>query len=193
MSDTKTASSSRIPTAQLVLCALFAALTAVCAQIIIPIGPVPVSLSLLPVLLCGALLETRYALLSMAVYMLLGLAGAPVFSNLTGGAAKLFGVTGGYIIGYLPCVALTAMLIRKWGRAYWKQCLAMAIGVIVCYAFGTAWFMVVYARKTGPIGLGTALGWCVFPYLLPDAVKIALASVLTTRLYPLLSREVKAA
>jgi biotin transport system substrate-specific component len=53
--------------------------------------------------------------------------------------------------------------------------------------------MVVYARKTGPIGLGTALGWCVFPYLLPDAVKIALASVLTTRLYPLLSREVKAA
>ena len=48
-------------------------------------------------------------------------------------------------------------------------------------------------RKTGPIGLGTALGWCVIPYLLPDAVKIALASVLTGRLYPVLNREVKAA
>jgi biotin transport system substrate-specific component len=70
---------------------------------------------------------------------------------------------------------------------------SMVLGILVCYAFGTAWFMVVYARKTGPIGLGTALGWCVFPYLLPDAVKIALASVLTLRLYPLLQREVKAA
>ncbi len=183
MSDTKTASSSRIPTAQLVLCALFAALTAVCAQITIPIGPVPVSLSLLPVLLCGALLETRYALLSMAVYMLLGLAGAPVFSNLTGGAAKLFGVTGGYIIGYLPCVALTAMLIRKWGRAYWKQCLAMAIGVIVCYAFGTAWFMV-----TKHTGLMASLSACVLPFLPFDAVKIALAAFLSLRLYEPMKR-----
>jgi biotin transport system substrate-specific component len=53
--------------------------------------------------------------------------------------------------------------------------------------------MYVYARKTGPIGLGTALGWCVIPYLLPDAVKIVLASALVGRLYPLVNREVRAA
>ena len=70
---------------------------------------------------------------------------------------------------------------------------SMAVGILVCYAFGTAWFMYVYARKTGPIGLGTALGWCVIPYLLPDAVKIVLASALVGRLYPLVNREVRAA
>ncbi len=178
MSDTKAVSARRIPTVQLVLCALFAALTAVCAQITIPIGPVPVSLSLLPVLLCGALLDAKYAVLSMAVYMLLGLAGAPVFSNMTGGAAKLFGVTGGYIIGYLPCVALTALLIGKRGRGWVWQCLAMAIGVLVCYAFGTVWFML-----TKHTDLMTSLNLCVLPFLPFDAVKIALAAFLSTRLY----------
>ena len=180
------AKSSRIPTLQLVLCALFAALTAVCAQITIPIGAVPISLSLLPVLLCGALLDTKYALLSMAVYMLLGLAGAPVFSNMSGGAAKLFGVTGGYIIGYLPCVALTAILIRKWGRGFGWQCLAMAIGVVACYAFGTVWFMV-----SRHVGLMAALTTCVMPFLPFDAIKIALAAFLSQRLYEPLKRIVR--
>ena len=91
----------RIPTLQLVLCAVFAALTAVCAQITIPIGAVPISLSLLPPLLCAALLSPRYAVLSMAVYLLMGLCGLPVFSGMSGGPGKLFGVTGGYIIGFI--------------------------------------------------------------------------------------------
>ena len=70
---------------------------------------------------------------------------------------------------------------------------SMAVGILVCYAFGTAWFLYVYARKSGPIGLGTALGWCVVPYLLPDAVKIVLASTLVGRLYPIIDREVRTA
>ncbi len=168
---------SSVPTRMLVLCALFAALTAVCAQLTIPIGAVPVSLSLLPVLLCGALLPTRYAALSMAGYMLMGLCGLPVFSNLTGGAAKLFSVTGGYIVGYLPCVYLESFMIARLGRDYWKQCLAMALSVLVCYAFGTAWFMV-----TKHTGLLPSLSLCVFPFLPFDAVKIALAALLSVRL-----------
>ena len=56
------------------------------------------------------------------------------------------------------------------------------LGLIVCYAFGTVWFMQVYAKTTGAIGLWTALGWCVFPYILPDLVKIVLAMVLCKRL-----------
>ena len=60
--------------------------------------------------------------------------------------------------------------------------LSMVLGLIVCYAFGTLWFMLVYARTTGPVGLWTALGWCVFPYIIPDLVKIALALVLEKRL-----------
>ena len=58
----------------------------------------------------------------------------------------------------------------------------------MCYTFGTAWFVLVYTRSSGPIGVGTALGWCVLPYLLPDAVKIALAALLTRRLVPILNR-----
>ena len=57
----------------------------------------------------------------------------------------------------------------------------MIAGLITCYAFGTAWFMVVYAKDSGSVGLMTALGWCVFPYVVPDAVKIGLATVITRR------------
>lgn len=166
----------KLPVVDLCLCALFAALTAVCAQITIPIGPVPVSLSLLPVLLCAALLPKSLAALSMLVYLLLGLCGLPVFSNLTGGPGKLFGVTGGYIIGYLPCAFLTAWLIGR-GKAWWHHALAMAAGVLVCYAFGTVWFM-----ATKGTDLMTSLNLCVLPFLPADAVKIALAVILSARL-----------
>ena len=167
----------RIPTLQLVLCAVFAALTAVCAQITIPIGAVPISLSLLPPLLCAALLSPRYAVLSMAVYLLMGLCGLPVFSGMSGGPGKLFGVTGGYIIGYLPCVWLASFFIhRTWNRMIWK-CAAMALGVLICYAFGTVWFMVLRGMD-----LMSTLSICVFPFLPFDALKIILAAFLSDRL-----------
>ena len=108
-----------------------------------------------------------------------------------GGIASLLGVTGGYIIGFLFTAFVVGFAAEKYGRSLPVLIVSMALGVLVCYAFGTAWFLFVYARKTGPIGLGTALSWCVVPYLLPDAAKIVLAAVLTRRLYPLLHREVK--
>ena len=157
--------------------AMFAALTAVCAQITIPIGPVPISLSLLPVLLCGALMTPRDALISMGVYLLMGLVGLPVFSNLSGGAGKLFGVTGGYILWYLPCVLVEAGMLKRHERTYVFTCLAMACGVLACYLFGTVWFMVVRACD-----LLTALSLCVLPFLPGDAVKILLAAFLSERL-----------
>jgi biotin transport system substrate-specific component len=58
----------------------------------------------------------------------------------------------------------------------------MVVALIVCYAFGTVWFMVVYARSTGAVGLGTVLGWCVIPFIIPDLVKIALAYILSNTL-----------
>ena len=60
--------------------------------------------------------------------------------------------------------------------------LSMLLGLVVCYDFGTAWFLVVYTKNTGAIGLWTALGWCVFPYILPDCLKIALALAIRKRL-----------
>ena len=126
-------------------------------------------------------------------YILLGAAGVPVFSGFKGGIGALLGTTGGYIVGFLFTALIVGLAVETLGRRLPVLIGSMVVGVLVCYAFGTAWFMFVYARNTGPIGLGTALGWCVLPYLLPDAVKIALASILTGRLYPLLNREATAA
>jgi biotin transport system substrate-specific component len=65
----------------------------------------------------------------------------------------------------------------------------MAVGILLCYAFGTAWFVTVYNRGSGEIGVLSALSLCVFPYLIPDGVKIAMAALLTKRLDPLVNRE----
>ncbi len=162
---------------RLCCCAFFVALTALCAQLIIPVGAVPVSLSLLPVLLCGVFLQPRDALLTMAVYLLLGLAGVPVFSGLAGGPAKLLGPTGGYLLGYLPCVGLIALLTRRRPERLLPQALGMVLGVLACYLLGTAWFTV----STGT-GWGAALSVCVLPFLPFDAGKIALALLLRRRL-----------
>ena len=163
------------------LCSLFAAMTAVCAQLTITLPSlVPISLSLLPVLLCGALLPVRQSLLAMGVYLLMALVGLPVCSGFSGGPAKLFGVTGGFLLGYLPCVTVEAALLR--GRGGWLRCCAaMAAGVVLCYLFGTCWFAL-----TRHCGFGPALSACVLPFLPFDAVKIGLAALLSLRLRPVL-------
>ena len=161
-------------TVQLVLCAVFAALTAVCAQITIPIGAVPISLSLLPPLLCAALLSPRYAVLSMAVYLLMGLCGLPVFSGMSGGPGKLFGVTGGYIIGYIPLAWLTGLIYKKYGSTARMpvrlafMIIGMIVGNIALYVIGTAWFMVI----TG-MDLGASLAACVIPFIPGNFIKMA--------------------
>ena len=74
-------------------------------------------------------------------------------------------------------------LIEKlFGRKTWVLGISMVLGLIVCYAIGTVWFMVVYAQNSGAVGLATVLGWCVIPFIIPDLVKIALALTLSKRL-----------
>ena len=177
MTSTKN-SQKQMPVIMLVMCALFAALTAICAQISIPIQPVPICLSLFAVELCGALLDKKYSVLAIGAYVLLGLVGVPVFSGFKGGAAALFGTTGGYIIGYLFCAFIISFVIEKWGREFWKQAIAMLLGLLVCYLFGTAWFMVLSGRT-----LAESMSLCVIPFLPGDAVKIVLAVVMSLALY----------
>ena len=68
------------------------------------------------------------------------------------------------------------------GKKTWVLALSMVVGLAVCYTFGTAWFMMVYAKDAGAIGVATALGWCVFPFVIPDLIKIALAMALSKRM-----------
>ena len=171
--------------------AMGAALIAVCSWICVPMT-IPFTMQTFAVCLVAALLGFRRGAWTLVCYILLGAVGAPVFAGFRGGIAALLGTTGGYILGFLFTALIVGFAADRFGRRLPVLIGAMAAGVLVCYAFGTAWFLVVYARQTGPVGLGTALSWCVFPYLLPDAVKIALAGVLTGRLYPLLNREASA-
>ena len=124
----------------------------------------------------------------MAGYILLGAVGIPVFSGFRGGPGALLGTTGGYIVGFLFTALTVGMAVQRKGRKLPVLVLSMAAGILLCYTFGTAWFMLVYSRGTGPISLGTALGWCVLPYLIPDGVKVVLAALLTRRLHPLIFR-----
>ncbi len=161
--------------------AVCAALMAVCSWISIP-ATVPFTLQTFAVFCSLGLLGGRRGTAAILVYLLLGALGVPVFAGFSGGIGILFGTTGGYLLGFILM-----------GLVYWLgerlsmdsrniRIISMIVGLLLCYAFGTAWFMFVYARQTGAIALGTALAWCVVPFLLPDLVKMALALLLSGRL-----------
>ena len=159
---------------QMAECALFAALTAVCAQVVLPIGPVPVNLALLPILVCGALLPLGQAAATALVYIAMGAVGLPVFAGMTGGPGVLLGPTGGYLMGYVLCSIAAAWLIQRGVKRF----PAMAAGVAVCYLAGTAWLML----STG-MGVSQALAAGVLPFLPGDILKIFAAEYLSRRLY----------
>ena len=161
--------------------ALFTALLAICAWIAVPVS-IPFTLQTAAVFLAVGLLGWRRGTIAVAVYILLGALGAPVFSGFRGGFGVLLGATGGYIFGFLPAAAVSGAIMDRFGRKMWVMLGAMALGMIICYLFGTAWFVWVYMRSAKEMGFFGALGICVVPYLLPDALKLLLAAWLTTRL-----------
>lgn len=161
--------------------ALFAAIIAICSWIQIPLT-VPFTLQTFAVFCTLGILGGKNGTISVLLYIILGAVGVPVFAGFSGGVGVLLGTTGGYIIGFLFTALLYWVITHFFGNKLPVMILAMALGLVVCYAFGTAWFMLVYARTTGAVGLMTALGWCVFPFILPDCVKIALAILLAKRI-----------
>ncbi len=168
-------------TYDIVYIGLFAVLIAICSWISIP-ATVPFTLQTLGVFLTVSVLGGRRGTLSVLVYILLGAIGLPVFSGFTGGIGILLGNTGGYIIGFLFS-ALTMWLISHLaGSGRIVQAVSMLAGLLVCYAFGTAWFMIVYTRGNGPVSLAVVLGWCVIPFIIPDLIKIAVALLIGSRI-----------
>ena len=167
----------------MILCAVFAALSAALSQIAIPIGPVPVTLTHLSVFLAGGLLGARRGAVSQLVFVLLGAMGAPVFAQLKGGPGVIAGNTGGFIVGYIACALVVGLAADRWGRSPKVMIPAMMAGMAVTYALGITWFMFVTNTP-----LGAALGYCVWPFLPGDAAKIALSAVLISALYPVLRK-----
>lgn len=169
----------------MVFTAIMAAVICVCAPFSIPTGAVPISLATFSVYLAATLLGKAKSCTAVAVYILIGLVGMPVFSGFKGGFAVLSGMTGGYIIGYIPCAFFTALFTERFNGKLWAMATGMALGTVVLYAVGTAWFMFVTGSE-----LIAALSSCVLPFLIGDAIKIAatcaLALPLRKKLIPIM-------
>lgn len=176
-----TQTTTRSKTYDMVYIAVFAVLIAICSWISIPMT-VPFTLQTFAVFLAVGVLGGKRGSLAVLIYILLGAVGIPVFAGFSGGIGQLLGNTGGYIIGFLFSVLLMWLIEKLFGRKTWVLGISMVLGLIVCYAIGTVWFMVVYAQNSGAVGLATVLGWCVIPFIIPDLVKIALALTLSKRL-----------
>jgi biotin transport system substrate-specific component len=165
----------------MVLASLFAALTAVGAYLAIPIGPVPIVLQNFFVLLAGLVLGRRWGLAAIGAYLLAGALGLPVFAAGSGGLGRIFGPTGGYLIGYLPAVVLTGFISHKGQyRALWDV-VAMICAMVAVYAIGLIWLKTVTGMdwvKTISAGM--------LPFLIGDALKITAAVPVAKAVRPLI-------
>lgn len=162
------------------LVGVFTALMCVLSPLSIPLDPVSITLATLVIYIIGATFDYKIAVLPVVLYLLLGMAGLPVFSKFQGGIQVLFGPTGGYLFGYIPCVFLISLLTSKFPNKKWLYPIAMIIGTVVLYAFGTLWF-VLYLKYD----IYKALLVCVVPFLPGDTFKIAVACLIGIRLSPL--------
>lgn len=142
---------------------LLAACTAVLAQIVIPIGPVPFNLAVFGAFLAGMLLSPGMAVLSMATYWLMAAIGLPVMAGLQGGLGAVLSPTGGYVAGYLLLAGCTALVAE---RPVPMRLAGMALGLVLCYTLGTVWFIC----ATGT-ALPAALAMCVLPFIPADVAK----------------------
>ena len=163
-------------TQRLTLSALLCALCAVLSPIQIPIPPIPLSLSLMGVHLCGALLGRSWGAAAVGCYVALGAVGVPVYAGFSGGISVLLGPTGGFLFGYILCAWMVGALIQQFG--FTRKCLilSMAAGTIACYALGTAWFSLVSGTN-----LAGSLSACVLPFIPGDTLKVLLAALLCMR------------
>jgi len=167
-------------TRDLTLIAVMAALICIAGPLTVSIGPIPLSLATFAIYLAGTVSGPRKGTAAVAVYLALGLIGIPVFSGFSGGFQKLAGVTGGYLIGYLPCAFLSGLGAELAQGSPKKKGLLpafLALGTAVLYLIGTVWFMI----QTGNT-LSGALSLCVLPFLPGDAAKIIAACLLTAPL-----------
>ena len=167
----------------MVYASLFAALTAAGAYLFVPIGPVPIVLQNMFVFLTGLLMGSRWGLASVAVYLLAGACGLPVFAGGTGGIGRFAGPTGGFLLGYLPVVFVIGLIAERGrGRMLWDVG-AMILGAAVLYACG-----VTRLKALTELPWAEALAVGMYPFLLGDAGKIAAAAFIAKSVRPIMAK-----
>ena len=174
-----TGSEHRMPVAQLALAGLLAAVLAVASWVSIPFVPVPLTLQTLAVLVAGGLLGRYWGPASVGVYLLLGLAGVPVFAGGHAGPAVVAGPLGGFLLGFVLAAFVMGMAgdaARRRGVADRRGLAVLVLGAaaasLAVYVVGVPWFMAV----TG-MSLRAAVTVAFFPFILGDALKAVLAVV----------------
>ena len=165
----------------IVYTSLFVAFIAIGAFIIIPIGPVPIVLQNMFVLLAGIILGPVWGLACVGIYLLIGLVGLPVFSGGGSGIGRLFGPTGGYLLGYLPAVFVTASISKGLGKKMSSDIIAMLIGSLIVYAAGVPWLKILTSMT-----YEKALAVGMYPFLIPDALKIIAAAFIVKAIRPVI-------
>lgn len=174
-----------IRTIDLVYIALGAVLIAICSWISIP-TVVPFTLQTFAIFFVLSVLGGKRGTLAIFIYVFLGAVGVPVFANFTSGIGILLGNTGGYIVGFIFMGLVFWLIVHFLGKKLWVEILAEVLGLLVCYSFGTVWFLTVYTQANTDVTLATVLSWCVIPFIIPDIIKLVLALTLSRRLSPVL-------
>ena len=150
----------------------FSLLTALSAQIVIPIGPVPITGQTFAVLLTGALLGSRLGAITMIVYLIEGASGLPFFAGGMSGLPHLLGPTGGYLVAFPAAAFITgAFAEHGWDRRFFTAAAAMAIGSVVIMFCGLLWFS--YVTRTSPLA---AFQFTTLKFIPGDIIKITLAA-----------------
>lgn len=162
---------------------LLAALMAAGAYIFVPIGPVPIVLQNMFVFLAGILLGSRWGSASVALYLLAGSVGLPVFAGGTGGIGRILGPTGGFLVGYLPVVFLIGFISERLPRRVLWDAAAMTAGALLLYSCGVPWLKLVTGM---PFTKALAVG--MYPFLPGDALKIAAAALIAKSVRPIMTK-----
>ncbi len=160
-------------TQKIALIAILSAFICLLSPLSFPLGAIPVSLATFAIYITACTVKIKTSLSAVIIYIILGATGLPVFSFFRGGIHMLTGVTGGYIIGYVFCALTTGLLVNKYENKKYIYPLSMALGTVICYLFGTFWYMVQTENN-----FISALTVCVLPFIIGDIIKISAASAI---------------
>ncbi len=165
------------------LAVAFSLLTALAAQIVIPIGPVPITAQTFAVLLTGALLGSRLGAMAMIMYLVEGASGLPFFYGGHGGLSHVLGPTGGYLVAFPAAAFVTGAFAENgWDRRFFSAVIAMAVGSAIIILAGWAWL----SQFMGP---AVAFHAGVRPFVIGDIIKILLAAAVLPTGWLLLKRK----
>ena len=171
----------------MVLSALGAAFIAVCSFVTVPMT-VPFTLQTFAVFCVLSSFGAQTGLFAVIIYILLGVIGLPVFSNFQSGVGVLLGATGGYIVGFLFICIVYWIGQRIFRDNAVAEILSLGLGLVICYIFGTLWFVAVYTKNTGSISFVSAISVCVLPFVIPDALKLLLAVFVSKKIKKIINR-----